>query len=61
MGQPASDHKEWLKEELIKAYKAARLGKSVGSCLYLTTQHPSINVLTHGLRGSISGRLAFRV
>ena len=28
MERPVSEHKDWLKEELIKAYKAARLGKT---------------------------------
>jgi len=28
MQQPTSEHKDWLKEELTKAYKAARLGKT---------------------------------
>lgn len=28
MERPVSDHKEWLKEGLIKAYKTARLGKN---------------------------------
>ena len=28
MEQPASEHKYWLKEELTRAYKTARLGKT---------------------------------
>lgn len=28
MEQPASEHKDWLKDELTKAYKVARLGNT---------------------------------